>query len=243
MAAQQGYAKAQIKVGLLLSSGEGAAFAGSGDAASWFAKAAEQEEPLAQFYLAQCYLKEGRMTEEAYQLYLKAALHNLPQAQYEVGAAVQEGLCKVQEDKAAAYKWYIKAAKQGYAAAQDKVGCYLKEGEGKVRVDKQQAVEWFKKAAEQGLPTAQYNLAECYHNAEGVGKNLVEGYKWYRKAAEQGYASAQRMVGRYWENGWGGVKADQQQALEWYRRAAEQGDLLAKGYLARHSIFSWWKRL
>lgn len=56
------------------------------------------------------------------------------------------------------------------------------------------AFEYYQKAAEKGYALAQFYLGLCYHNGEGVEKNLSEAVKWYRKAADQGHAEAQNAL-------------------------------------------------
>lgn len=55
--------------------------------------------------------------------------------------------------------------------------------------------EAIKAMAEQGNAEAQYNLGICYHEGEGVAKDVFEAVKWFRKAAEQGYPTAQSALG------------------------------------------------
>ena len=152
--------------------------------------------------------------------------------------------------------WYKTAAEDGFAEAQNKYAEILQK-----RNEKEEAFKWYKKAAEQGLARAQGNLAECYINGVGVTadlelakkwcekavekhyfvaqyfmavyfvKNQSDKYWWYRQSADQGYAKSQNMVGRYLEEGWGGVTKNQIEAVEWYRKAAENGYAVAQNNL------------
>ena len=45
-------------------------------------------------------------------------------------------------------------------------------------------------SARQGNPAAQYQLALCYEQGEGVGKDLQQAYIWFSLAAAQGDANA-----------------------------------------------------
>ena len=82
-------------------------------------------------------------------------------------------------------------------------------------------------AAEHGYARAQFNLGVRYENGLGVSKDMGEAVKWYRKAAEQGNAVAQFNLGRCYAHG-EGVNEDMTEAVKWFRAAAEQGDENAK---------------
>lgn len=56
------------------------------------------------------------------------------------------------------------------------------------------AFEYYQKAAEKGYALAQFYLGLCYHNGDGVEKDLSEAVIWCRKAADQGHAEAQDML-------------------------------------------------
>lgn len=152
--------------------------------------------------------------------------------------------------------WYKTAAEGGFAEAQNKYAEILQK-----RNEKEEAFKWYKKAAEQGLARAQGNLAECYINGVGVTadlelakkwcekavekhdfvaqyfmavyfvKNQSDKYWWYRQSADQGYAKSQNMVGRYLEEGCGGVTKNKIEAVEWFRKAAENGYAVAQNNL------------
>ena len=66
--------------------------------------------------------------------------------------------------------------------------------------------ESYKAQADKGNRVAQYNLGLCYHNGDGVAKDLVQAVSWWRKAAEQGDALAQFNLGVVYEHGRGVIK-------------------------------------
>ena len=80
----------------------------------------------------------------------------------------------------------------------------------------------YKAKAESGDAAAQCNLARCYLNGEGVGKDGEQAEKWFRKAAEQGLADGQNGLGVCYRSG-KGVAKDEVEAVKWFRRAADQG--------------------
>ena len=73
---------------------------------------------------------------------------------------------------------------------------------------------------EQGDADDLYNTAIYYQNSLGDKATALE---CYRKAADKGHAAAMNMMGRYYDEGWGGLKKDEAAALEWYRKAADKG--------------------
>lgn len=190
--------------------------------------------------------------EKALKLYQKAALKKHQGAMLNMYKYYSEQGA----DETAAY-WLKKLAEQGLPEAQNKYAELLSADGSYI-----EAARWYKKAAKQDYARAQANLAECYFNGYGVNNNLTlakkwcekaaqrndakaqcymgekfsqtraERYAWYRKAADQGYADAENWVGRYFEEGWGGVKKNQAEAVKWFRKAAEQGNVCAQYNLA-----------
>jgi TPR repeat protein len=162
-AADQGEAKAQVKVGdFYMQNTDDSQGVGVSDywtAAIWFRKAAEQGNIDAQNKLGICYFNGG-----------------------------SGGL---EKNSTEAVKWFRKAADQGYAIAQNNLAiCYCK-GEGATQ-DYVEAVKWFRKAAEQGNDQAQYELGNCYENGLGLTIDYAEAVKWCRKTTDQGNAEAKQ---------------------------------------------------
>jgi TPR repeat protein len=89
------------------------------------------------------------------------------------------------------------------------------------------AVALFQQAAAQGHADAQYNLGQCYHNGDGVPKDMAKAAEWCGKAAAQGDAKAQYNLGDCYYNG-DGVPEDKAKAAEWWGKAAAQGDANAQ---------------
>lgn len=138
--------------------------------------------------------------------------------------AYADALCKDKKLEEAV-QWYEKAAKQGLAVAQTHLVQHYIYGAG-VDTDYEVAKQWCEKAVDQEYCVAQYFMAEYFI------RDREEQYKLYRKAAEQGYDEAQNAVGRFLEEGWGGVAKNEAEAIEWFRKAAEQGFCVAQYNLA-----------
>jgi len=98
------------------------------------------------------------------------------------------------------------------------------------------AYKEFKTLAEQGNAEAQYQLAQMYHDGEGVPKDYFEAAKWYRQAAEQGDAAAQVELAELYK-GVPGIMQNYAEVVNWYRKAAEQGDAYGQiGLGARYAF-------
>ena len=235
IAAEQGDATAQYKLGVCCTNGEGVP-QDPKEAVFWYRKAAEQGDAQAQFNLGNCYRNGDGVQKDLAQAvfwYRKAAEQGYAQAQFNLGVCYKNGY-GVQKDLTQAVFWWRKAAEQGYAQAQYNLGVCYRNGYG-VQKDLAQAVFWYRKAAEQGDAQAQCNLGFCYENGDGVQKNLTQAVFWYRKAAEQGYAQAQYNLGECYRDG-DGVQKDLKQAVFWFRKAAEQGDIEAQEALKKLNV-------
>ncbi len=193
--AEQGYDKAQLKLGMAYHFGNLGVSRDYSEAAKWFRKAAEQGEVVSQYTFALDYvngLGVSRDYSEAVKWYRKAAEQGYPLAQNNLGAMYAAGN-GVSQDYSEAVKWVRKAAEQGHALAQRNLANYYRKGQG-VPQDYSEAVKWYKKAAEQGDAVAQFQLGVCFENGNGVPQNNTEAVKWYRKAADKGHKEAKNRL-------------------------------------------------
>jgi len=132
--------------------------------------------------------------KKAAELFLKAAMQGLPDAQYNLGALYDNGL-GVPKDPVRAVIWYHSAAEQNHPSAELNLGLAYANGTG-VAQDYAEAARWFRKAAEQGVVTAQYNLAALYANGRGVEQSHVDAYAWFNIAAASGDLEARDQMKR-----------------------------------------------
>ena len=148
-AAEQGNAKAQLKLGLILGRGLGVP-QNDAEAVKWYRLAAEQGDTDAQ-YLMGVMLENGQGVPqneaEAVKWYRLAAEQGMAEAQGNLGLMLENGLGVPQND-AEAVKWYRLAAEQGDADAQYNLGLMLAKGNG-VAPDRKQAYFWALLAAAQ----------------------------------------------------------------------------------------------
>jgi hypothetical protein len=157
--AEQGFAKAQEKLGVLYYEGRGVA-RDYGQALVWFRKAADQGDANAPFYLGVMYhdgLGVAKDHVAAVRWYRRAAAQGTAVAQLNLGAAYADGQ-GVARDHVEAVRWYRKAADQGHALAQNNLAWMYENGRG-VAQDRGQALMWYRKAAEQGNTLARNNLS------------------------------------------------------------------------------------
>lgn len=226
LAAQQGAAEAQNKLGVMYAKGEGIS-EDDREAVNWFRRAAAQGFAKAQYNLGVAYANGRGVPEdhrEAVKWFRRGADQGYAHAQINLGAAYANGE-GVPEDDREAVKWFRRAAAQGFAQAQYNLGVMYAEGDGAP-----EGVNWLRKAADQGYAQAQYNLGVIYAEGRGVPEDFQKAAAWYRKAAEQGHAEAQSELGSLYIMGQG-VPSDFQKAAIWSRKAAEQGDRLGQARL------------
>ena len=192
MAAEQGYAPAQDKLGLMYEEERGVK-RNYHEAFEWYQKAADQGHSGGQANLGSMYVR-GRGVNQNYDDAVKwfrmaadqgnAVGQNWLGIMYENGRGVKKSY-----DKAA--QWYQKAADQGHAYAQKNLGTLYYYGRGVEQSDTV-AIKWIRKAADQGLASAQSWLGRMYKEGRGVDENDAEAVNWYRKAAKQGDNDAQK---------------------------------------------------
>ena len=226
-AAKQGYAPAQSNLVEHYINGVGVD-KDYNIAKQWCEKAVEQYYSVAQYFMAKYFVKNH---SDKYWWYRKAAEQGYAKAQNMMARYLEEGWGGVKKNQYEAAKWFRKAAEQGYAVAQYNLAICLENSEDCI-ANQTEAVEWYRKAAEQGHVQAQNELAICLNGGIGCAKDKKEAFHWYKKVAEQNIANAQNMVGRYLEEGWGGVEKSEEEAVEWFRRAANNNEVAAQYNLA-----------
>lgn len=239
IAAEQGNAAAQARVGIIYENGWGVA-RDYIEALGWYRKAAEQGDPDGQARLAELYLYGHGVTPDYAAAMLwarKADDQGNSDARCIIGTLYERGL-GVSQDHAQAMTWFRKAADQENATAQNGIGVLYDKGLG-IPQDFAQAMRWYRKAAEQGNPTAQKNIGVLYAEGRGAPRNYAEAMTWFRKSADQGEPDAQRDIGLIYQKGGYGVSRDYAEALRWYRKAAEQGNAGAQQNIGRLYFEGW----
>ncbi len=219
LAAEQGDALAQYRLGEAYSNGNGVEENRS-EAAKWYRLAAEQGNTDAQYSLGCMYQKYSwaeHSDAEAMKWFLRAVeLGDLRTINY-LGV-----ISSNDQDYAEALKWFQLGAEKGDAQAQYNLAMTYDRGDS-VSKNIAEAIKWYRLAAEQGHDDALYRLAMLYEKGEGVEKNNAEAIRYYRLAAEHassGFIS--HSVGDKYAIG-DGVEKDIAEAVKWYQLAALKG--------------------
>ena len=139
------------------------------------------------------------MQFKAFELLLRAAVLEFPQAQYETALSLERGLGCAQNFSEAAF-WYEEAAKRGNAHAFNNLGVLYKEGHG-VLQDYPRAFICFSRAATMNLAEGQYNLGLMYDQGFGCEADHDTALEWCRKAAYNGHEKAKSIIRSLQEEG------------------------------------------
>jgi TPR repeat protein len=157
--AAAGDVKSQVQLGLAFLTGDGVPKDDT-EAVKWLRKAADQDNPVAERYLAEMYFK-GRGVPadnaEAAKWLRLAAEQGDAQCEYNLAVLYTQGL-GVPRNVKEALNWMHKSAEQGLAAGQVGMGVLYENGDG-VPEDPVEAVKWYRMAVEQNDPGAMNNLA------------------------------------------------------------------------------------
>ncbi|WP_133140780.1 tetratricopeptide repeat protein [Legionella genomosp. 1] len=227
--AGKGDKDAQLKLAFLYDRGLGGE-ANSEVAAHWYTEAAEQNQPIAQFLLAQLY-QMGRIGKQpdyemAKKWYKQAQAHS-PYASVALGFIYDT----VDDDYANAADNYSRAAATGDAIAQYDLGLLYENGKG-MPVNPEKAREYFQQAAEQGYGKAMTQLAGLYFNGINGIRDEQQALHWYKKAVAAGDSGAMYQLGLLSETGVA-TKLDFPNAVSYYQQASDLGNEKAQMALAR----------
>ena len=225
--AESGDKVGQLKLAYMLEHGMG----GPVDvvnAQKWYAMAAEQGEPVAQYLMGHMY-QLGRLDkspdyEQAKKWYSSSAKANYAPAANALGFVYDT----VDDDYQHALNEYELAAKAGDAVGEFNAGLVYETGKGRA-VDYQKAADYYLQAANQGHVQAMVQLAGVYLN--GL-HDEDKALSWYQKAADLGDAGALYQLGLLSETGVG-TKLDYATAVKYYQQASDKGNANAKFALAR----------
>jgi uncharacterized protein len=212
-------------------SGEGSQQVAQQSANTSFSKLqsqAEQGDAVAQYNLAQSYLRKGANsagpTNEDYQSAIKWLRASKAQgdadAEFLLGYLYEHGQ-GLARDYAKAAENYGAAALQGHSTAENNLASLYQHGQG-VPKSTDKAFKWYLASARHGNPVGQCNLATLYYLGAGIPRDYKEAARWFRAAADSGSAEAQNSLGVSYYKGLG-VKLDYGEAARWLRLAARQG--------------------
>ncbi len=222
LAAQQGDAEAQFKLGDALEYGKGI-YRDTEEAIHWFRQAAEQGHILAKYDLSM-YLNNDE------------GIYWLRQLAEEGYAEAQLNLAHIyrENDITQALYWLRQAAeaedtvneltleRASYPEnpqnwARNELGRLYQVGKEGVVKDYEQAIFWYKKAVEHGSKMAKSSLESLQQQMQYIGE--------CQQATEQGDAEAQYRLGKY-------ESENDEQAVDWLQKAAKQKHINAQFHLA-----------
>lgn len=164
--AVDGEPSAQMLLGALYRYGEGVS-KNPQKAIEWYVLAAESGDPQGCYDASDIYYDLGEYTK-AFELCLKAAKHELPDAQNRIGMCYLKNDRGTHKNEKLAFDYFSKAAQQGHRAATHNLGNLYYKGLG-VKRDYKKAIEYFMKVND--ACHTQYSLGECYFYGRGVEKN------------------------------------------------------------------------
>ena len=147
-------------------------------------------------------------------------------AQYRVGQMYDFGYGTKVDYEKAKYYYQLVIDKYYFPGAYFNLACIYLENDNNTN----KALELLYKI-ENTYPDAQHLIAKIFHNGINIKRNLSESFKWYLKAANNNVAYSQYMIGKFYENGLGGIKEDIKKAKEWYLKAANNGNKESKEIL------------
>lgn len=158
----------------------------------------------------------------------KAAAQGIPQAEFELGWAFENGL-GVPRDPITAARWYKRAIDAGDINAINNLGYLYANGIGVPR-DEERAVQFYRQAADLGVSAAMANLGWMLENGIGTAQNVPEAVRWYDRAAQLGEPQAMLNLGWLYLSGFD-IPADANAALSWFKRAYAAGRTEALSYI------------
>ena len=232
-AAEQNFAPALLRLGLLYFHGEGVE-KNYQSATELFTKAANLGNVVSQYHLGEIYrqgLGVAKNAAAASIWYAKAADKNFTKALASLADLYFSGTGLKEPNLYKAIELYNKAAVLGDSYSSLMLSIFYANGLG-VEQDLPRSVHWYNIVEQKkDLLVAKFHVAKAYETGFGFAKNYNEAARWYLLAAKQGMAKAQTKLADLYMNGLG-VTKDYKQALKWYKEAADLGYNYAQYSLA-----------
>jgi TPR repeat protein/SAM-dependent MidA family methyltransferase len=221
--ANLGYAEGQRQLAACYRIGVGVAI-DLKKAHTWYVKAANQGNIMAQYRLATNYRLGGDNVEQdhnqAFSWYMKGEA-GPAENRYYIAEYYWQGLGVEKNLKEAAY-WYKQAIQKGHVDSIYKLAhCYM-NGEGVAR-NIQQAIHLVSRETKVEPLLASLKLADYYERGTIVPKNLILALQLYKIAADAGEGVAFYKQGLIIEKGGEGVEQNLELAKKYFLAAAERG--------------------
>uniref|UniRef100_U9SRY6 Protein kinase domain-containing protein n=1 Tax=Rhizophagus irregularis (strain DAOM 181602 / DAOM 197198 / MUCL 43194) TaxID=747089 RepID=U9SRY6_RHIID len=191
-----------------------------------FLKASKSNFPIAQVYLANCYI-EGYGTKKneyfAFECY-KRSVENKENKNF-IGQFYLKYCVGIRNNEKSTHlnKESAKKGEQEIFSGRKK----LRDGIGGAEKDEKRAFEFFEKSAGQGYINGIFRLAHCYNEGVGTKVDKAIAFMLYKIAAKKGSIEAQNNLGHLYEIG-EGTKKCLKNAIHWYEKAADNGNVIAQ---------------
>ncbi len=127
-------------------------------------------------------LIEERKFEKALPLVKKAAELGNPEAQYNYGIFLQEGI-EIQKNEQEAIKWYLKSSDNGFNDGHYVMMMAYGNGQG-IEQNSEKAFEYALKCANNNDVTCIWNVVNCYLTGNGVKADISKFKEWIIRLAK-----------------------------------------------------------
>jgi TPR repeat protein len=165
---------------------------------------------------------------EAARWYRLASNLGDPQAAYELGALLLEGVDGVARDPADAKAQFELAAAKNHPAALYNLGVIALDGK---TPNYAKAAQYFLRAANAGDDNAAYSYGVMLREGKGAPQDIVEAAHWLKRAADGGIIAGQVEYAIMLFNG-DGVRKDESSAANILLTAAAHGNPIAQNRIA-----------
>lgn len=193
----------------------------------WAKKAAAQQHPHAQYFLAHYHQNSPHPNLlAAHELYRQAAEQGLTAAHWQLANQYLYGQGVEASHIKARYHFQI-AAKGGITGAQSEYARLLLEDPLADNQQIAEAIRWLQHAAQQHNTEAHAMLAKFYLTGKYMERNQAAALNHASSAARHNHPEALRLLGDIYQYGMG-VEADTDLAQSYYRRAAKHGDIASR---------------
>jgi uncharacterized protein len=173
----------------------------------------------------------ARSDQEASRWFRLASNLGDPQAAYELGALLLEGVNGVTKDPAAAKAQFERAAAKNNPGALYNLGVIALQGIDGKTADYKQAAQYFLRAANAGDDDAAYSYGVMLRDGKGAPQDIGEAVHWLKRAADDGIIAGQVEYAIMLFNG-EGVPKDEAAAAKILLTAADRGNPIAQNRVA-----------
>jgi TPR repeat protein len=186
-AAEKGYGRAQLILGLIHGTDMFGGVRDMEKAKFWLGKAAAQGNERAAMLLRNI---DAQPPSETLQQLAKKAEAGDARAQYDLAGRYRDGSQGAEKDPAQSMKWFLMSAGQGFPLAESDLGILMLNGTNRTA----EALGWMTLAARHGVPNSQYELANIYLAGQLVPKDMDRARFWFKAAADKGESRSIEML-------------------------------------------------